>query len=309
MALLCATRHLKNARHLQATAPHILPREEPPDGYASRVPFDLLGRLHAVRQDELGRYRDLAEALRRSPVPPPRATVTGSLFNGSLIFAQISFRTRSGTVSLAVSDLQTAITYATLVVLPISRYAAQYGPNQSVVSTSPILFGADVPAGRYNDQILRGWVNAIASQAKLPGNVCVMILNPRGIVNTDGDPSRGIGGYHGLANVPYCFVNAMGSGFTVADPQSLFALALSHEIAEMVVDPQANLENPEVCDPCGPNCQTPWIDYFTSGGGYLGTSQGFPPPFAYGFFINGIVKPDAATACPAPAAACNYAPP
>src|SRR2546422_975586 len=87
--------------------------------------------------------------------------------------------------------------------------------------------------------------------------------------NADRDPSRGIGGYHGLANVPYCFVNAMGSGFTVADPQSLFALALSHEIAEMVVDPQANLENPEVCDPCGPNCQTPWIDYFTSGGGYL----------------------------------------
>jgi|SRR2546427_6462855 len=76
MALLCATRHLKNARHLQATAPHILPREEPPDGYASRVPFDLLGRLHAARQDELGRYRDLAEALRRSPVPPPRAKVT-----------------------------------------------------------------------------------------------------------------------------------------------------------------------------------------------------------------------------------------
>jgi len=165
-----------------------------------------------------------------------------------------------------------------------------------------------VPAGRYNDQTLRGWVNAIASQTKLPGNVCVMILNPRGIVNTDGDPSQGIGGYHGLANVPYCFVNAMGSGFTVADPQSLFALALSHEIAEMVVDPQANLANPEVCDPCGPNCQTPWIDYFTSGGGYLGTSQSFPPPFAYGFFINGIVKPDAATACPAPAAACNYAP-
>jgi len=281
MALLCATRHLKNARHLQATAPHILPREEPPDGYASRVPFDLLGRLHAVRQDELGRYRDLAEALRRSPVPPPRAKVTGSLFNGSLIFAQISFRTRSGTVSLAVSDLQTAITYAALVVPPISRYAAQYGPNQSVVSTSPVPFGADVPAGRYNDQTLRGWVNAIASQTKLPGNVCVMILNPRGIVNTDGDPSQGIGGYHGLANVPYCFVNAMGSGFTVADPQSLFALAQSHEIAEMVVDPQAN----------------------------LGTSQRFPPPFAYGFFINGIVKPDAATACPAPAAACNYAPP
>src|SRR5256885_16230299 len=116
MPLPCAPRPLKNRRLLQATAPHILPREEPPDGYASRVPFDLLGRLHAVRQDELGRYRDLAEALRRSPAPPPRATVTGSSFHGSLIFAQISFRKRSGTVSPAVSGLQTWISYAPPVV-------------------------------------------------------------------------------------------------------------------------------------------------------------------------------------------------
>ena len=128
-------------------------------------------------------------------------------------------------------------------------------------------------------------------------------------MNTDADPTQGVGGYHGLASVPYCFVNAMGSGFTISDPQNLYALALSHEIAEMVVDPRANLANPEVCDPCGPNCQTAWIDYFDAQGAYLGTSQRSPPSFAYGFFINGIVRPDEATACPAPGAACNYPPP
>src|SRR2546430_14399523 len=115
---------------------------------------------------EAGRTRTLPRSRGgSSPLarPPAAGEGDGSLFNWSLIFAQISFRTRSGTVSLAVSDLQTAITYAALVVPPISRYAAQYGPNQSVVSTSPVPFGADVPAGRYNDPTLRGWVNAIAT--------------------------------------------------------------------------------------------------------------------------------------------------
>ncbi|MCI4371158.1 MAG: hypothetical protein L3J78_00755 [Thermoplasmata archaeon] len=309
MTFLCATRHVKNARYLQATAPRILSTDEPPAGFASRVPFELLGRLHALRPGDLAGHPDLAEALRRSPIPQRGTRIAGSLFSGSLIFAQVSFRTRNGTVSVAPADLKTAMDYSRLAVTPVSRYAAQYGPNQPTVSLSPVPFTVDIPTGRYNDQTLQRWVNAIVLQTKPPGNVCIVILNPAGVVNTDADPSHGVGGYHGLASVPYCFVNAMGSGFTLADPQNRYALALSHEIAEMVVDPQANLANPEVCDGCGPNCQTPWIGYFDSSGGYLGTSQSFPPPFAYVFFINGIVKPVAATACPAPATACNYAPP
>jgi len=307
--LLCATRQVKNARHLQATDPRIVPMDEPIDGYASRVSFELLGGLHLARPEEYATRWDIAEALRRSPLPKRRTKVTDSLFRGPLVFAQVSFQTRTGTVTVASADFNTAMAYARLAVVPISRYAAQYGPNQVSVSPGPVPFAADVPGGRYNDQTLRRWVDAIASAAHLPSNPSIVILNPRGVVNTDADPTQGVGGYHGLASVPYCFVNAMGSGFTISDPQNLYALALSHEIAEMVVDPRANLANPEVCDPCGPNCQTAWIDYFDAQGAYLGTSQRFPPSFAYGFFINGIVRPDEATACPAPGAACNYPPP
>lgn len=310
MTQICVTRHMKNARHLQATAPNILPREEPPDGFASRVPPDLLGGLHlATTADIQRRHPPLAEALRRSPAPRPRANAAAPLFSGSLVFVQASFRTTRGTVSLAPADLATAMAFARLAVNPISRYASQYGPNRADIAASTVPFAVTLAGTRYNDQTLQGWVNQIVSQNRLPSNTCVAFLNPPGVVNTDADPSQGVGGYHSLANVPYLFVNVMGSGLTVKDEAGLYALALSHEIAEMVVDPRADLSNPECADPCGPNCQTVWIDYFDANGGYVVTSQAFPPAFPYAFYINGIVRPDSATACPAPAAACNYAPP
>jgi hypothetical protein len=43
----------------------------------------------------------------------------------------------------------------------------------------------------------------------------VAILNPISVTNTDGDPNKGIGGYHGLASVPYLFVNVFGQNLTV----------------------------------------------------------------------------------------------
>ncbi len=310
MSHLCVTRALKNARHLQRTAPHILPREEPPAGFGSRVPDDLLARLHMhVPPTDLDRVPGLSAALARSPVPVRRATTSEPLFTGALVFAQITFRTPNGSLSVSNADFATAMAFSRLAVAPISAYAAQYGPNGLTVAPGPVAFTADAPRGRYNDQTLQGWVNAIVSQNGLPADTCVVVLNPPGVVNTDADASKGVGGYHNLANVPYAFVNVMGSKLTIKDEANLYALALSHEIAEMTVDPRADLVNPEIADPCGPNCQAVWIDYFDASGTYLRTVQSFPPPFAYGFFINAIVRPNAATQCPAPGSACNYAPP
>jgi hypothetical protein len=144
-----------------------------------------------------------------------------------------------------------------------------------------------------------------------------VVLNPTVAVNLDTQRSQGVGGYHGHANLPYAFINLMGNGLTIADTDQFYALALSHETAEMAVDPLANLVNPEVCDPCSPNCQNIFVDYFNDIGGYIQTIQaaGYPPappPFAYSFCINAIVQPASATLpCPpgAPAAACAYAPP
>jgi hypothetical protein len=310
MPHLCVTRALKNARHVQRIAPHVLPRDEPLDGYGSRVPDDLLRRLHTpVAVMDLDRVPGLAEALRQAPVPRRATAASEPLFSGHLVFVQITFRTSTSFASVNSKDLATAMAFARLASVPIAAYATQYGPNELAVAPGLIAFTASIPGGRYNDQTLQGWVNAIMTQNGLPADSCVVVLNPPGVLNTDADASKGVGGYHNLASVPYVFVNVMGSNLTVRDEADLYALALSHEIAEMAVDPRADLVNPEVCDPCGPNCQSVWIDYFDAAGAYLRTVQAFPPSFAYGFFINAIVQPRAATQCPAPGGACNYAPP
>jgi hypothetical protein len=301
---------LKNARHLQTAAPDVLPRDEPLPGFGSRIPDRLLSRLHTgVRPEDLKPYPGLAAALRRSPIPKPRAIAGGPLFQGTFVFVRATFRISSGTASVEASDLNTAIAYTQAAVGPISRYASQYGPNVLSISPSLVPFAANVPTAQFNDQILQGWIRAIVAQGGLPANPCLVVLDPPGVVNTDADPRKGVGGYHNFADVPYIFVNAMGRGFTVPDSANVFALALSHEVAETAVDPRADLANPEVCDPCGPNCQTAWIDYFGDRGSYLATTQSFPPPFAYAFFINAIVRPNAATMCPAPGTACDYGPP
>ena len=310
MPSLCVTRHLKNARFLQSAASGLIPSVEPRAGYASLVSQEILARLHLPA--ERARFRTLSQVgarVSQMAVPTLRATSAEPLFSGSLAFVPITFATARGPVRLAEQDLATAVSFAQLAAPPISRYASQYGPNRVGFAPSTGVFSADVPDGRYNDQTLQSWVNEIVAQNALGSGTCVVVLNPPGVVNTDADPKQGIGGYHSLAQVPYIFVNVLGTNLTIADRGGAYALALSHELAEMVVDPKADLRNPEVCDPCGPNCQPVWIDYFDRTGRYLGSAQRLPPPFPYDFFINGIVRPALATACPAPAAACNYAPP
>jgi hypothetical protein len=39
---MCATRALKNARHIRAVAPQVFPAVEPLDGFGSVLPFDEL---------------------------------------------------------------------------------------------------------------------------------------------------------------------------------------------------------------------------------------------------------------------------
>ncbi len=310
MTLLCNTRGIKNARHLQKNAPHLIPRQEPIQGFASIIPAEMLGRLHVrVRPEELASHRELAQWLGTNAMPRPGAKAQEPLLNGTLIFVKITFMTLSGSVSVGDADMKTARDFAQRAAAPISRYASQYGPNALSVAPNILGFGPNLQGTRYNDQTLQNWVNAIAAQNMLPNSSCIVVLNPPGAVNTDADPRKGVGGYHSMADLPYCFVNVLGSNLTIQDRANVYVLALSHEIAEMAVDPRADLVNPEVCDPCGPNCQTVWIDYFDCNDRYIATTQRFPPSFDYQFFINGIVQPESATACPAPGTACNYPPP
>jgi len=169
----------------------------------------------------------------------------------------------------------------------------------------------------YTDAELAGWVDAYAASANLPAGDAVAVLNPpSGVENTDAKVSEGVLGYHSLSpkGHPYLFVNVQGAGLRPDDPAGYFALALSHELQEMLVDPQANGANPEVCDPCAGNCSpTSALELFDAGSNYLGsvtTSTTAPPAGTpYAFYLNSMVRPANATDCPAPPAACAYAPP
>jgi len=87
-------------------------------------------------------------------------------------------------------------------------------------------------------------------------------------------------------------------------------MAVSHELAEMIVDPKADPASPEVCDVCDVNCNNLTRCYFDAADNYLGSNQASRPsryPFSY--YTCAVVKPaEAARNCLASYADCAYAP-
>jgi len=321
---ICATRAIKNARYIQRVAPHIIPPEEPIEGFTSIVPFDILSNFHRLKPSDLAHRPDL-RALLDSGKQPKLAQFSflkAPLFMGTLHFVRMIFNTNTkgggakGQISVSTADVKTAIQYAKLAVNPISAYASQYGKNSLSVSPAMLQHSVNLATTQYTDDMLRVWVNDIVLENILPDkSTCLVILNPKGITNSDGDLAQKVGAYHDNDIVPYCFVNVKGSSLTIDDRQFKYAQFLSHEIAEMVVDPTVDHTNPEVCDPCGPNCPPMLLDFF--GGidsSYVQTvtfkkGTPFPPAFPFTFYINAIVQPDSASQCPAPSASCAYSPP
>jgi hypothetical protein len=305
MGLSCATRLLKNARFLQAEVGFI-PRPEPLDGYQSVVPPGLLSKLDRVSLEEVG-IEKLAKLLAKKRPATPGTRLSAPLFSGTLRFVQFTLISGGTAFSVADADLSVALQYATVTAAPISAYASQYGPNRLAVANATIPLRVSVASGKYNDSILSGWVDQLAKAQGLGPDSCLVFLNPQGVVNSDADPTQGVLGYHNVsaAGVPYAFVNVMGQGLTLSDQQDAYALALSHEIAEMTVDPRADGSNPEVCDECAGNCNVDYRNYFGANGAWLGGS----PTGGYAFFIDGIATPASVAKCPAPQSACSYPPP
>jgi hypothetical protein len=305
---------MKNAMHVEAVAPHINVFE---------IPADLLDRLHRATDAELRDWPDLLQLKRDHPFPAASSQLAKPPFNGVLQFVQVTFNTPSGTFAVSDADMWTMITYTSWAQLPINLYVSQYGNCSAIPDRFFIKFSVNLNGNTYTDQNLQTWVDTIFSQnlqhAGVP--VCVVIPNPLGIVNNNATFSSrgGIGGYHSHTkqNNVYIFINMYGQNVTVQDSNFLYAGQLSHEIAEMVVDPIGG--NPEVCDPCGPNCTGTPLVYLNFFNGrdvwyqYLGSFQGkkAPPLAHYDYFINAIVQPASSNLCPPGdlQAACAYAPP
>ena len=339
MSSICATRALKNIKRIRSVAPGVFGKKEPMEGFSSVIPFDILNRFHRMTETQLSKYpklRTAAAALRKSDAEKPKTIQSHGLnfsdtpFKGTLYLAQLTFQTGSGTFSISDADMAVIQQYLTVAAPAISRYCSQYGSNSLKVSNQILKQTVILPSGKYNDDALAVWIRRLL-QTQIPVSAvstsCIIVLNPPGVINLDA-VSEGFSGYHGelilnsagggfgtggSAPVPYCYVNVTGQNLTVADRNRHYATTLSHEVAEMTVDPFASHTNPEVCDGCAANClkTADWHSFFaldTAGNySYAGSNKGILE-LPFDFYIAAIAKPSNMGNCPAPDNACAYGP-
>jgi hypothetical protein len=305
----CLTRAVKNARFLQERDPAHFALDPSAEGFGTGIPLEILETLHRLPLDAsaLTRHPQVAEFARqtRLPVPGPRAR--DASFSGTIHFAQITFQTPGRSFVFQTADLNQVISYAQRAARPISEYAGQYGANSIVISPTILGHTVRLSSTSYTRADLISWVNTIASDNHLPSNSCIFVVSPQGV------SSRGVGGnsgYHDKANIPFIVAGVFATGLTLADSADVYAMVVSHEIAEMVVDPNVVSTDPEVCDPCDVNCSNLTRCYFDMFDGFLGSNQNSPPSgFTFAYYSCAIAKPAGASACPASASDCQYAPP
>ena len=293
MERLCVTRALKVLHYLRRNVPNEVPRSA-----LGELAPKVLSTLHrGPHPHEAIQNPQLRNWLATNSVPTPKVSVPDSLFRGTLVFVRITYhRPHKPLFSMLAADVQTAVNYATLAVDPIHRYAAQFGKNSLKVSPNILNFTANLQGDTFSDDDVQGWVDSIVHDNNLT-NSCVVILHD---AVTAGGPTNNFnggkfGGYHLMTGNghPYCFCKVFGKNLTVADSKNTYAEILSHEIAEMTVDPKADVNNPEVCDACAGNCNNDQFDLFDSAGTFIGGTNSPSTASGFSFFINSIVRPNA----------------
>jgi hypothetical protein len=328
MRPLCATRAVKVLKYLHRTVPQSVPRSSL--HALEKLPSSLLVGLHSVSDwDTVTEDVQLKNWLANNPIPFPKAKVSAPLFHGTLVFVQLIFQEpNQPPSSVSTADVQTALNYATLAVQPIQRYAFQYGPNSVSVWPNTMPFTASLTGDSFTQAQFEGWVEQCAKAARNDkvSNPCIVILHDRDLPNSPAFSGQR-NSYHSLTGdgTPYCYCLVFGQNLSIADNnhtiggtpnEKVYAHLLSHEIAEMVVDPSANLANPEVCDGCAGNCNISLFALFDQNGVFLGGTADTASATGFAFFINPVVNSNAAldsNQCVVPAGdaqnACIYPPP
>lgn len=302
MEATCATRAVKVLKYLRREIPATISRSSVDE--LEELPSGVLAGLHTTSNwDEVTQDEQLREWLAANPVSAPRATVSGPLFDGTLVFVQVMFQVGGQPPSaITMADVQTARDYAELAVIPIQRYASQYGRSSVGVSPDVIQWSAHLPTDTFTVADFESWVDYIAQTARESNvsNPCVVILHNRDLPNSaqfTGERDS----FHGMTanGNPYCYSLVFGENLDVADNNhtingvpndKVYAHNLSHEIAEMTVDPKVG-SNPEVCDACAGNCSNSWFDLFDSNGVFMGGTAVTASASGFAFFINAIMSP------------------
>jgi hypothetical protein len=325
---LCSTRTVKVRKYLRRAVPATISRASLDE--LEQLPSSVLAGLHARSDwDEVTKDGQLRDWLAANPIPAPRAKASGPLFHGTLVFVQLVFQEPGQPPSgVSLADVQTARDYASIAIVTIQRYTSQYGPSSVSVAPDIFPFTANLTGDAFTQSQLEGWVDQCAATARdnKVSNPCIVVLHNRDLPGSpaftgERDPFHDMTG----SGTPYCYCLVFGEGLNVADNnhtihgvpnENVYAHILSHEITEMVVDPKADLSNPEVCDGCAGNCNNVWFDLFDQNGVFLGGTAATASASGFAFFINAIVSGNAAmdsNSCIAVAGdrqtACVYPPP
>jgi hypothetical protein len=193
---LCATRALKNLNWLRRYAPQVFQGAEPREGWGSVIPVSLLAQLHRTVPDHFDGPLDL-EQVRRLTFPRLQVSLPESVFNGTIYFVQVNFRSLAQpTATVPTADMNTAIDYTMTALPQILAYVRQYGPITITINPTMLSYDVLLIENTYSDKDVAQWVNQIAAENSLPGNSCVAILNPAPgattVINTDCDLFEGL---------------------------------------------------------------------------------------------------------------------
>jgi negative regulator of replication initiation len=327
MEATCSTRAVKVLKYIQRNSPNSISRASLAE--LEKLPATVLSSAHTLSNwTELTNDEQLRSWLRSAPPPAAKSSISGPLFNGTLVFAQVSFAQPNLPPSgVLAADIQTAISYATLAAIPINRYASQYGPNWIRVWPVAIPFTANLQSSSFTHADFEGWVDDIGQfMRKQVSNPCIVIMHNRDLPNSASFTGER-NSFHSQTSsgIPYCYSLVFGENLTVADNnhtfgsltrQKVYAHNLSHEVAEMVVDPRGDDSNREVCDACSGNCNVQFFDLFDQNGVFMGGTTDTASATGFSFFINSIVSAAVAVDenfCVSPGAnaqvACVYPPP
>lgn len=327
MQPVCATRAVKVLKYLNRMAPQTISRSSLQA--LEKLPSSVLSRLDTISDwNKVTNDPELKDWLVNNPIPRSEAQFSGALFHGALVFVQLIFqKPDQPPSSITLADVQMALAYATLAVVPIHQYALQYGPNSVSVWPNVIPFTANLSDDSFTLAEFEGWVDDIAQfmHTQQVANPCIVVLHNRDLPNSgaflgERDSFHSVTGNGTL----YCYSLVFGENLSVADNNhtingrandKVYAHNLSHEIAEMVADPLGSDARREVCDPCSDGyCGRSFFDLFDQDSLFLGGTEDTTTASGFAFFINSIVSSGAtlnAKGCVVGDAqsACIYAPP
>ncbi len=242
---------------------------------------------------QLIRHPELAKLLGGITLPRVATTASAPLFKGTIIFVQVVFDTASKTgLKISDTDILAMALYARAAIVPIQRYASQYGSCSAEVQVTFVTYRKQIFGTIFPDSDIGDWATEIINSYGFK-NACLIFPfdisdstrpNPQ-ILLTTAD------GYHQVTNsgTPYCVCAVKGSPIQMLDLNTYYANALSHEVAEMMVNPSADFRNPEVCDACAAgNCNNGRQVGFGRENEYLGDATN--SLFGIYYFISGIAK-------------------